>query len=288
MGLRGTLDSLYEDRIKPMASYVKGRLKERGCHDSVIRAYIDLYNRYPDVFIVKGSGKGPQAEDTTILLVDEPTGFKGWVDCDAPEDPYDESMWQQFGTYLKNGHEFAGGRYGMARELKTRNLPFLDIYSLGEICHIVQLAVQRRKLVVYHKKLLKTFDQVNKSIEGAKGTNGQMKHVSDLRELCLLICRMCIRRRNSGLRLEQLRTKMQDDHGLTINEMAFQCTKLSELVKLEPLRSAFVLQNESGAMRLTLGDTSRFSEELRQIHSEALAAEKAWEKGRSRSRSRSL
>lgn len=47
--------------------------------------------------------------------------------------------------FLEDGaHAFAGGRYGMARELVSRNLSFLEPYALGEICHIVQLAIQQR------------------------------------------------------------------------------------------------------------------------------------------------
>ena len=43
----------------------------------------------------------------------------------------------------------------MARELIQRDLPFLAGLSLGEVCHIVQLAIQHRRLIVYHRKMLK-------------------------------------------------------------------------------------------------------------------------------------
>merc|ERR1719253_346319 len=48
--LVSALESLYEDRIKPMANYVKGRLKERSCPDSLVKNFADLYGEHPDLF----------------------------------------------------------------------------------------------------------------------------------------------------------------------------------------------------------------------------------------------
>merc|ERR1712060_187561 len=137
--------------------------------------------------------------------------------------------------------------------------------------------------------MLKTFDQATKSAEGMKRPSRRsgggtpledIKDVSDLRQLCLVLCRMCIRRRSSDLRLEQARHQMQDEHALNINEMTFQCTKLSELFKLEPLRSAFVLGTGQEMVKLTLGDPSSFHGDVREIHTEAVSAEQAWERNR--------
>merc|ERR1719272_423943 len=113
--------------------------------------------------------------------------------------------------------------------------------------------------------MLQTLDQATKTTDKTNTKRpsrftGDMKDVMDLRQLCLAVCRMVIRRRSSGLRLEQLRHLMQDEHGLNINEMAFKCTKLSELFKLEPLRTAFVLVTGQESVKVTLGEPSAFPE----------------------------
>merc|ERR1719162_2178099 len=44
---------------------------------------------------------------------------------------------------------FPGGRYVCARGFISRNLPFLEGYSLGQVCHVVQIAMTTRKLLGY-------------------------------------------------------------------------------------------------------------------------------------------
>lgn len=76
-----------------------------------------------------------------------PKWFQGFVDPLGP-DVYPEEMWIQLAAYLQtltyqnedNGW-FQGGRYGAAKELRLRELPFLKERSLGELSHIVQLAL---------------------------------------------------------------------------------------------------------------------------------------------------
>eukprot|EP00434_Breviolum_minutum_P038269 symbB.v1.2.033941.t1/scaffold4291.1/size41828/5 len=63
-------------------------------------------------------------------------------------------MWKELAKFLDGEHTFAGGRYGMARELMQRNLAFLGPYSLGEVCHIVQLAIQHRRRGFFRVSML--------------------------------------------------------------------------------------------------------------------------------------
>lgn len=269
--LTSAVESLYEDRIRPMGLYVRGRLKEKGCQDSMVRNYLELFPRFPIIFRVLKESSTSQQDETIIELISTPSWFKGWVNIDDPEDKYEESMWQQLAEYLKSGYEFSGGRYGMARELHGRKLPFLTNCCLGEICNIVQLAIQTRKLIVYHKKLLKTLDKAEAGGLVAKSarTNGEFRSVRDLQELCLILCRMYIRRGKAPLRLEQLRNMMQKEFSLTVSEMDFKCAKLSEIMKLEPLKSAFVMNSDNGSMRLTLGDPGLFAEDVRELYAKA-------------------
>eukprot|EP00434_Breviolum_minutum_P033887 symbB.v1.2.029981.t1/scaffold3334.1/size71796/3 len=219
--LISTLESLYEDRIKPMANYIKGRLKERSVPDIIVKSFEDLYTQHPDLFEVQNPKSG---EETTIYFHKPPTWFKGWIDIDSPDDPYDESMWKELAKYLDGERTFAGGRYGMARELMQRNLALLGPYSLGEVCHIVQLAIQHRR-------------------RGPADT-AEGEEIKDMDDLTMVLFRMLLHH-PSGIRLCRMKQMIKHEFQRKLSEMAFQCTKLIELFNQEPLNETFVLDTEN-------------------------------------------
>lgn len=262
------LESLYEDRIKPMANYVKGRLKEKNCPDSLVKNFVDLYAEHADLFsIVRPSQLD---EEVTIFMIKEPSWFKGWVDIDSSDDPYDEVMWSAFEKFLDGEHTFAGGRYGMARELIQRNLPFLSAHSLGEVCHIVQLAIQHRRLIVYHRKMLKPIQTVlQPSPAPAANVPGVVEgeDIKDMDDLMCVLFRMLLHH-PQGLRLCRLKQMIKHEFSRKLSEMSFQCTKLIELFNTEPLNSAFVLdtENDGKSIYVRMGTPDSFSDHIKQIY----------------------
>mmetsp|Transcript_111896 Transcript_111896/g.222401 ORF Transcript_111896/g.222401 Transcript_111896/m.222401 type:complete len:498 (+) Transcript_111896:121-1614(+) len=95
-----------------------------------------------------------EAEDWgewSAVLVDREPNF---IDIYDPVDNYPQELWTAAENYFKSLGEssdlaLAGGRYASARALAQRQLPFLEGYSLGQICHITQLAISQRKLLGY-------------------------------------------------------------------------------------------------------------------------------------------
>jgi len=272
--LISTLESLYEDRIKPLANYVKGRLKERQCPEPLIKNFVELYAQQTDVFIVQRPADA--SDEAVILLCTEPQWFKGWVDIDSPDDPYDEETWEAFARFLDGEHTFAGGRYGMARELMQRNLGFLANYSLGEVCHIVQLAIQSRRLVVYHRKMLKPIQTVLCQLSTGNGAGVGMEgeDIKDMDDLCFVLFRMLMHH-PQGLRLCRLKQMIKHEFCRKLSEMSFQCTKLIELFNTEPLAGTFVLdtENDGKSIYVRLGNQENFTEPVKRIYSMATSAE---------------
>mmetsp|Transcript_75542 Transcript_75542/g.211749 ORF Transcript_75542/g.211749 Transcript_75542/m.211749 type:complete len:716 (-) Transcript_75542:95-2242(-) len=88
--------------------------------------------------------------EITVLLVGE---AKDFVDVSSSDDWYPAQMWSDAAAYFAGlrGEEtlLPGGRYACARALQERQIPFFEGRSLGEICHIVQLAVSQKKLLGY-------------------------------------------------------------------------------------------------------------------------------------------
>lgn len=232
----------------------------------------------PEAFKVERFSVGVQSEIALEFIIPPPE-FEGWVDIDASEDPYDEVLWAEVKEYLEqSGGTFSGGRYGMARELHGRNLDFLAPYCLGQVCHIVQLAITTKKIVVYHKKELKT---VASALTSAPSETTSRKDIQDLNQLCTVIFRMLARPRGrrggpdhvGGVRLDRLRPTLQDSFGLNLNEMNFQCAKLSELFKQEPLCTAFAVEQQGETWRVFNGKKHEWTDEIHQLNAKALAQE---------------
>jgi hypothetical protein len=273
--LVSALESLYQDRIKPLANYVKGRLKERSCPEGLVKNFVEVYASHSDLFIVQRPSQAD--EEVTVFLVKEPSWFKGWVDIDSPSDPYDDVMWEALEKFLDGEHTFAGGRYGMARELMQRNLPFLAAHSLGEVCHIVQLAIQHRRLIVYHRKMLKPIQTVLQP--SAAGNVGMLptqegEDIKDMDDLCGVLFRMLLHH-PQGLRLCRLKQMIKHEFSRKLSEMSFQCTKLIELFNTEPLTSTFVLdtENDGKSIYVRMGNPDTFTDHIKQIYAMANSSE---------------
>merc|ERR1711879_12084 len=234
------------------------------------------YSQHPDLFIVQQPAPGSQTDEATIFFVKEPAWFKGWIDIDSADDPYPEETWEELAKIPDGEHTFAGGRYGMARELMQRNLPFLAQLSLGEVCHMVQLAIQHRRLIVYHRKMLKPIQTVlcQLSPSNGNGTNAEGEEIKDMDDLCLVLFRMLIHH-PQGIRLCRMKQMIKHELCRKLSEMAFQCTKLIELFNQEPLSTTFVLDTEHDGKSIyaRLGDPEKFSETVKRIYKSANTAE---------------
>jgi len=78
-----------------------------------------------------------------------------FIDVYSPEDHYSSELWQQMAAYFKSLQDsvviLPGGRYSCAQALMACRLPFLEGCSLGQVSHIVQLAISQKKILGYSK-----------------------------------------------------------------------------------------------------------------------------------------
>lgn len=88
--------------------------------------------------------------DWAALLAGRPSQF---VDIYSPEDTYPQALWTEAAEYFDSLRdeeaELPGGRYSCACALMGRRLPFLEGRKLGQVCHIVQLAISQKKILRY-------------------------------------------------------------------------------------------------------------------------------------------
>jgi len=88
--------------------------------------------------------------DWSVLIVGRPSDF---VDVYSPRDIYPPELWHAAAAYFEGLGDadmvLPGGRYSCAQALAARRLPFLSGRSLGQVCHIVQLAISQKKILGY-------------------------------------------------------------------------------------------------------------------------------------------
>jgi len=146
------ITSLYDDELKPYGRILRKRLSERAiAAGSAVTGEPDLAALR--AACVASSWLNVESEDGgewSALLVSCESKF---VDVYNPVDSYPEAMWEAAAIYFQGlmGDEavLPGGRYSCAQSLVDRELPFLSGHSLGQVCHIVQLAISQRKCLGY-------------------------------------------------------------------------------------------------------------------------------------------
>lgn len=158
--LHAAVMGLYRDQIKPHKNEVSRRLGELSAPAYLQKHCLAICEDLPNVYHVLRSS--PTLID--IFLNDNPSWFQGWVDPKDPIDKYPQTTWLSLQTYFSNliqqekenpsppgepaTYQLSGGRYAVAKQLKTSGPDDLRGMTLGQLCHLVQLAVNRGILVV--------------------------------------------------------------------------------------------------------------------------------------------
>jgi len=161
------IESLYADQLRPQGRILLKRLGERAAaalaqHPAVLRSVpvhgvgAEVVPRIDTAHLRRVCERSPLLEvgseagtEYTALLVGRLPAF---VDPSA-EDRFPECLWAEMAAFFSGGQSrgmrLPGGRYACARALAHAGLPFLLGRSLGEVCHIVQLAVSDRQILGY-------------------------------------------------------------------------------------------------------------------------------------------
>ncbi|XP_026192432.1 uncharacterized protein LOC34622508 [Cyclospora cayetanensis] len=161
---------------------------------------LEYYKQMTDTCRVECQG-APGEE--VVYLLHPPQGHPGWVDANNPVDPYPEELWNSF-------------MYGMARFLQSRNFAFLRGYSLGQLCHIVQLAISKRKVLAYEDNILKPVNQCKKVVNAflrLPERSSSKNHISSVGELQHCILEL-LKANPGGLTLSTLKRKIKLRQGL--------------------------------------------------------------------------
>mmetsp|Transcript_133359 Transcript_133359/g.345128 ORF Transcript_133359/g.345128 Transcript_133359/m.345128 type:complete len:571 (+) Transcript_133359:79-1791(+) len=167
--------SLYADELRPFGRILLKRIRERvvaskaefeGSSPAFVpdldsvplidpKYLRSVCETCPHIHVEPAEGR-----EYSVTLIGEEGVF---VDPCSPLDPYPPKLWKEAAEYFGGLHEEDGrlpsGRYACAQVLLSRDLPFLRGKSLGEVCHIVQLAISQKKIVGYADGHLVPYDR---------------------------------------------------------------------------------------------------------------------------------
>jgi len=166
------LESLYSDDVQPNGRVLVQRLRERAAAhlaeaqgveassiDQESMASVDpklvrkICETMPEVTVLTDHGF-----EFSVLLANRSHTFLNPL---SREDCYSEELWEDLAAYFQSlaSATLPGGRYACARWLVAQKLQFLEKYTLGEVCHIVQLCIGTRKLLGYSRPHLVPYNQ---------------------------------------------------------------------------------------------------------------------------------
>jgi len=158
------VQSLYFDELKPFGRVILKRLRERAAAQIAIMQGllvegIDI-DSVPKVD-PKRLRKVCESIRAMVIFPEEGREYSVrmtslpdmFVDIVSPVDVYAPEMWMALASYLCSAEGDAlclhGGRYECAKALAAKHIPCLEGRSLGQLCHIVQLAISQKRLLGY-------------------------------------------------------------------------------------------------------------------------------------------
>jgi len=231
------IKSLYDDRLRPLDHHVLRRIEEHTGRQWSLETLRTIAWTTPGVLV----------EDDTELTSRCWLYLKGksrdFVDESSYEDPYPADIWDNLRVLIdRYGLQWSAmpvtSRYDFAWML-SKHLPALQPYKLGEVCHIVQLAVNLHrilgyrdgKLVPYRDSL--EYERVKKAEQlrptGSSTDEGYVESWEEARQkLDELLSSPCC---TQGIPLSELKPKFHRHFGRDLNVTALGHTKLRALIE---------------------------------------------------------
>jgi len=232
--------SLYRDQLRPYGRILRKRIVElavagRGELALEVKELRALCSTFPHQLRVEKEGS-----DWVVLLSGQAQAF---VDIYSPVDLYPENLWRDAAAYFcgisKSAQELPGGRYACAQILIQRRLAFLAGYSLGQVCHIVQLAINK-KILGYSSGLLVPYGRSQSMV---KDRRAQLQQASinsssatpiatwDVLRRCVETLVEEVRAGGEPVALSSIKRTFPTSFGVELSETALGHAKVSELLQ---------------------------------------------------------
>jgi hypothetical protein len=245
------VNSLYDDELRPNLGLVRRRLKE--LYD-VLVPITELRKLIHSLVKAKILSVQGDPQEPVLAVRSRPVG--SFVDPMDPDVPYDTAIFQRMQVLMDAvaasdpQRLYKGGRYGMAQQLRSMEMPELQDFSLGQVCHIVQLAISK-KIVGYKKGgalvPYKLSDSCVKNSAESSDSNSvdllpTIKSVAELRTVLMVL--WMNPEHHAGLQLSLVKDKIEQTAKRTLSEHQLGFSKLSHLFSMAELEGCCELRHE--------------------------------------------
>jgi hypothetical protein len=174
--------------------------------------------------------------DWAALLANRSSHF---VDVHSPVDVYPEALWSAAAAHFALfPFSITGGRYACGQELKKRGLVFLANRSLGQICHIVQLAISQKKLLGFKGSAIVPYNHSQSMVKDKCAQHSQPANAAGACESIVSswdLVRVCLREllesADQPIPLSNIKRTFRAKFQLELSETALGHSKLSALLQ---------------------------------------------------------
>lgn len=251
--LLAAVGSLYDDELRPYGRIVRKRLAElalasRGTaagQESDLGRLRATCERCGAIRVQSEEGG-----EWSALLVGRTQAF---IDIYSTDDVYPQGLWAQLAFYLdgmeKQGGSLPGGRYGCAVALWKSGLPCLAGRSLGQVCHIVQLAMAEKRLLGYLDGVIAPYMRSQSMLKDAAAEHGVHNSSQQLPLATWAAARSClveilasaVRKGKHEVPLSNLKRLFRSRFHCELSETALGYTKISDMLQDPRLHDVCVL-----------------------------------------------
>jgi hypothetical protein len=234
------IESLYADELKPVSKLLRKRIYDRinaasgnaGTFDVDMKSLRTMCNECAKLN-VRNEDRG---EWSTEVIGHR----RSFVDISSPHDPYPSSLWANLTMFLKSPEGenlcLSGGRCATAEALRDYNLPCLARLSLGRLCHIVELALNQKKLLGYRNSCIVPYKLSERAHKEQNALQQRPCAKSEVEVATLETARECLRILlhevpNGTLPLPNVKRLFRSRFHLQLSETTFGYTKVSDLLQ---------------------------------------------------------
>jgi hypothetical protein len=246
------VNSLYDDELRPNLGLVRRRLKE--LYD-VLVPITDLRKLVQSLVKAEVIHMDGDPQEPVLTLNARPAGC--FIDPMDPDLPYDPGIFQRLRALMEAAtvsdprRMYKGGRYGMAQQLRSAEMPELQAFSLGRVCHIVQHAIGK-KIVGYRKggalvpyRLSDTFLKSASQLADASELVDDLPPIKTLPELRAVLTVLWMNPENhQGLPLSLVKDKIKQSARRSLSEHLLGFGKLSQLFTIPELEGCCELRRD--------------------------------------------
>mmetsp|Transcript_120422 Transcript_120422/g.232335 ORF Transcript_120422/g.232335 Transcript_120422/m.232335 type:complete len:748 (-) Transcript_120422:96-2339(-) len=246
--------SLYADELKPFGRILRKRVAERILQGNGQVGSITKLDALPEVDAKQVRAVCDGCEllqvqeedggDWSAVVGGQPSTF---VDVYSPEDCYHPQLWSELRAYCESpvGQNLSlpGGRYACAQALQALQLPPLAGFSLGRICHIVQLAISQKKILGYMNGAVVPYARSQSMMkeqcamygQPTTGNGNDQNNISILPIASLEVARKhvleILETAKGEAPLSNIKRLFRSKYQIELSETSFGYSKLSELLQ---------------------------------------------------------